>query len=801
LCINSHIFENISHKIKFKFLLSMHNTNIISLMKKRFFVLYTLLLCTGFVVTGQLVAQTNQLNAEIESKVDSVLALMTIEEKAGQMNQHNGSWEFTGPVPEGDYQQERYELLKKGMVGSVLNVTGAAATREAQRIVMENSRLKIPLMFGYDVIHGYKTIFPVPLAEVASWDMEALEKSAHIAAVEAAASGITWTFAPMIDLSRDARWGRIVEGGGEDPVLGAAAAVARVKGFQGSDLSSMNTIAATAKHFAGYGFSEAGRDYNTIEVSENTLLNVILPPFKAASDAGVASVMNAFNDVLDVPATGSEYLQRKILKGDWGFEGVIVSDWWSIKQMVTHGYSEDLKMSALHAITAGNDIDMESEAYQRHLVELVKEGKVDEKIVDEAVRRILRMKFRLGLFDDPYKYSNEEREKSMQLTKEHLAVAHDVAKKSIVLLKNEGNVLPVKASVKSIAVIGALASDKDSPIGTWRAQAIPNSAISMLEGIQAAVGKNVEVKYAQGYTLVEGERAFIRELNFVEDDGSGFADAIKIAKDADIVLMAMGEEGFQTGEGRSQVDVSLKGRQLELFQKILEVNKNTAVVLMNGRPIIEPELYTSAPAIVEAWHLGSMAGHAIADVLFGKYNPSGKMPVSIPRHVGQIPMYYNHKNTGRPGAAPGTRDDGTVFWSHYTDESNEPQYPFGYGLSYTSFTYSEPMLSATSMKLGEEVTLSVDVTNSGKLDGEEVVQFYIHDHYASLIRPVIELKGFQKIALKAGETKRVSFKVDEKVLGFYGFDKTFKAEPGSFTLMVGTNSDDVKEVAFELLNK
>jgi len=769
-------------------------------MEKRFFVKHTLLLVVGLLLSNQLSAQNQLLKPEIEAKVDSVLSLMTLAEKVGQLNQHNGAWEFTGPVPEGDYQQERFELLKNGGVGSMLNVTGAEATRAAQEIVMEHSRLKIPLIFGYDVIHGYKTMFPIPLAEAASWDLAAIEKSARISAIEASAAGINWTFAPMMDLSRDPRWGRGMEGAGEDPYLSALVSVARVKGFQTNDLSTYNSIAATAKHLAAYGFAEAGKDYNTTEISNNTLLNMVLPPFKAVNDAGVASMMNSFNDMWAIPTTASHYLQRELLKDDWGFNGIILSDWGSIREMIPHGYSEDLEMAAKQAILAGNDIDMESEAYQRHLVALVEAGEVPISVVDEAVSRMLRMKFLLGVFDDPYRYSNEKREKELTYTKEHRMAARDVAKKSIVLLKNESNLLPLNPNKKAtIAVIGKLANDKDTPIGSWRGRAEANSAVSLLEGIKAAVGKNVTVNYAPGYVLAVGDRTFIHELQFGDDDGSGFDEAISIAKSADYVIMALGEEGFQTGEGRSQVDVSLKGRQVELMNKILAVNKNTAIVLMNGRAIVEPELYDNPKAVVEAWHLGTEAGHAIGDVLFGRYNPAAKMPMTIPRHAGQIPIYYNHKNTGRPSTGP--NDAGLVFWSHFTDESNDPRFPFGFGLSYTTFTYSDMKLSAASMGMDDEVTLSVKLTNSGKMDGEEVVQFYIKDHFGSTIRPVKELKGFQKVMLKAGESKTISFKINAETLAFYGADHTFKAEKGAFTFMVGTNSDEVQELPFMLNEK
>lgn len=756
-----------------------------------------LLITLTILSMGTLNAQDQLIIPEVEEKIDSLLALMTLEEKAGQLNQHNGSWDFTGPVPENnEYAEARARLLKNGGVGSLLNVVGADATYEAQKLAVENSRLGIPLIFGFDVIHGFKTIFPIPLAEASSWDLKAVEKSARVAAIEASAAGINWTFAPMVDVGRDARWGRVMEGSGEDPYLGAQMAVARVHGFQTSDLSDPGSIMATAKHFAGYGFSESGRDYNTVDVGINTLLNIILPPFEAAAKAGVGTFMNSFNDLNGIPANGDTYLQREILKEDWGFNGFIISDWGSIRQMINHGYSKDLRQSAYHAITSGNDMDMESEAYQMHLVELVESGDVDIEIVDEAVRRVLRMKFLLGLFDDPYKYSNEDREERLIYNEENRAAARDVAKRSIVLLKNENNLLPVSKNTGTIAVIGHLANDKDSPLGNWRGRGESNSAVSLLEGIQNAVGSDVEVTYAEGYTMSETNGSFSRGLNFPEDDGSGFEEAINNAKEADVVIMAVGEKALQSGEGRSQVDISLKGRQLELFKKISAVNDNVVTVLMAGRPIIEPELYEGASSLLNTWHLGSEAGNAIADVIFGDYNPSGKLPMSIPRDVGQIPVYYNFRSPGRPSPGPG--DAGSVFWSQYNDMDNSPQFIFGYGLSYTDFEYSNFEVSSEIMTMGETVEVSVNVTNSGSVAGEEVVQFYIKDHFATAMRPVKELKGFEKVMLNPGETKTITFTVNWETLAYYAADEQFKAEPGMFSLMVGTNSNDLMITNLEL---
>jgi len=742
-------------------------------------------------------AQDQLIKPEIEQKVDSVLALMTLDEKIGQLNQHNGSWDFTGPIPEGnEYVEARSTLLQNGGVGSVLNVVGAEATYGAQKLAVENSRLGIPLIFGFDVIHGFKTIFPIPLGEAASWDLNAVEQSARVAAVEASAAGINWTFAPMVDVGRDARWGRVMEGSGEDPYLGSEMAVARVQGFQTSDLSGNNSILATAKHFAGYAFSESGRDYNTVDVGTNTLWNVILPPFEAAAKAGVGTFMNSFNDLNGIPANGDYYLQTTVLKEEWGFNGFIISDWGSIRQMINHGFSKDLKQAAYHSITSGNDMDMESEAYQIHLKDLVESGEVDIKFVDAAVRRVLRAKFLLGLFDDPYQYSDTEREKNLIYSDQHRAIARDVAKRSIVLLKNEKGLLPISSSTPKIAVIGNLAADKDTPLGNWRGRGESNSAVSLLEGIKNAVGSNVEVTFTEGYTLAADNGSFSRALTFPEDDGSGFEAAINNAKNADVVIMAVGEEALQSGEGRSQVDISLKGRQLELFKEISAVNKNVVTVLMAGRPIVEPELYEGASTLLNTWHLGSEAGNAIADVIFGDYNPSGKMPISIPRDVGQIPIYYNFKNPGRPSPGPG--DAGSVFWSQFNDVDNSPQFIFGHGLSYTEFEYSNFKVSSNSMSMEETVEVTVDVKNTGSMDGEEVVQFYIRDHYARTMRPMKELKGFEKVMIEAGETTTVTFTINWETLAYYGPDLKFNAEPGMFTFMVGTNSNDLQVLDFEL---
>jgi beta-glucosidase len=731
-------------------------------------------------------------NPATEKKIDALLAQMTLEEKVGQLNQYSSGLDLTGPAASPGNQKVAFDQIRAGLVGSLLNVSGAEATRKAQQLAVETTRLKIPLIFGLDVIHGYRTAFPTPLGEAASWDVAAIEQSARIAATEAAASGVHWTFAPMVDICRDPRWGRIMEGAGEDPYLGSQIAAARVRGFQGKDLAALDTIAACAKHYAAYGFAEAGRDYNIVDMSEQRLRNVVLPPFHAAAEAGVATFMNSFNEIAGIPSTGNAHLQRDILKGEWGFQGFVVSDWGSIGEMIPHGYSENLEQAAQQAITAGSDMDMEARAYVGHLAALVKAGKVDVKLVDDAVRRVLRVKFALGLFDDPYRYSDVAREKQALANPAHAAHARDVARKSIVLLKNEGALLPLDKATKTIAVVGPLAADKDTPLGNWRAQAVTGSAVSPLEGIQAAVPPSTQVVHAEGVKLVTGPRNFMARSVFNTTDRSGISAAVEAARSADVVVAVVGEDAFQSGEGRSQADIGFKGLQEELLKAVFEANKKVVVVLMTGRPITLDWTGENIPAIVEAWHGGSQAGHAIADVLFGDYNPSGKLPVGFPRVVGQLPMTYAHKNTGRPGPEPG------VTWSSYTDVPNDPLYPFGFGLSYTTFTYSEPKLSAAEIGGDGSLQVAVTVMNSGTRPGVEVAQLYVRDLVGSVTRPVKELKGFQKVELQPGESREVSFTLKASDLAFYTASGKWEAEPGAFKVFIGGNSRDVKEAGFRL---
>lgn len=731
--------------------------------------------------------------SSINEKVDSVLQLMTLTEKVGQMNLYNGFWDVTGPKPQNGDALVKYKEIQSGLVGSMLNVYGVEKVRKVQQLALD-SRLGIPLLFGFDVIHGFKTIFPIPLAEAASWDLDAIENSARMAAKEAASVGINWTFAPMVDISRDARWGRVMEGAGEDVYLGSKIAMARVKGFQGNELSNPLTIAATAKHFAGYGFPTAGKDYNTVDVGTATLHNQILPPFKAALNAGVRTFMNGFNDLNGIPVTAHKGLQREILKDEWGFTGFVVSDWGSINELVNHGYAKNQRQAAEFAVKAGSDLDLESNAYRNHLVQLVKDGVVSESIIDDAVKRILRVKFELGLFDDPFRYCDINREQQIIGSNEMQKAVLDMAKKSIVLLKNENNILPIAKQNLSIGVIGPLAADKSSPLGNWRLAGEDGSAVSVIEGLQHYTGNDVSFK--KGVELVTNTPSFPKEVFINETDTTGFVAAINLAKTSDVVIMVLGEHGYQTGEGRSRATLGLPGLQQQLLESVFEVNQQIVLVLMNGRPLAIPWADENIPAIVEAWHLGSQSGNAIAEVLYGDYNPSGKLPMTFPRSVGQVPIYYNYKSTGRPKMP--AKDE--VFWSHYIDESNHALYPFGYGLSYTTFSYSNISLSANELNSNSQIEATVSVTNTGNRFGKEVVQMYIRDHFASRTRPVRELKGFQLVPLSPGESKEITFTIDITDLAFYSANNIWEAEPGNFTLWIGTNSQTTNSANFKLID-
>ncbi len=708
----------------------------------------------------------------IPQKVDALLKKMTLAEKIGQLNQYNGDWEATGPVTTD--VGNKLDAIKRGEVGSVLNIVGVNHTRTFQEAAMQ-SRLKIPLLFGQDVIHGYSVTFPIPLAEAASWDMAAIEKSARIAATEAAAGGVHWTFAPMVDIARDPRWGRVMEGAGEDPYLGSLIATARVHGFQGKGLGNLDAIMACAKHFTAYGAAIGGRDYNSVDMSLRTLWEVYLPPFKAALDAGVGTFMNSFNDLNGIPATANHYLQRDILKDKWGFKGFVVSDWGSIGEMINHGYVKDNYEAAEVAINAGNDMDMESRSYIKNLAKLVADKKVSVATIDEAVKRILTKKFELGLFDDPYRFSDADREKRVLNTPEHVEAARDVARKSIVLLKNEHNVLPLSKDLNSIAVIGPLAKLKKEMKGFWALDVGDESqVVSLYEGMEQQAGKT-KLLYAKGCDITDTSRA-------------GFDEAYKTAMQADVVVMAMGERFDMTGEAKSRSNIHLPGVQEDLIKAVMTTGKPVVVLLMAGRPMVFNWTADHVPAILYTWWLGNQAGNAITDVLYGNYNPAAKLPITFPRTEGQIPIYYNHYNTGRPA-----RNDSDVnYTSAYIDLQNSPKYAFGHGLSYTTFGYSNLKFSKKSMQKNGTITVSFDLQNTGKYAGEEVAQFYLRQMVAQPLRPIKELKGFQKVMLQPGETKTITFNIDKEKLAFYNEQLEWITQPGEFRLMIGSASDDIR---------
>ena len=713
----------------------------------------------------------------VEEKIDALLAKMTLEEKAGQLNQYSGYEILTGDFDQSKIGYRR-SVIEKGLVGSVLNVLGTESAYKAQQHAVEQTRLGIPLLFAFDVIHGYRTIFPIPLAESASWDLKAIEQSARIAAIEASAAGQNWTFAPMVDISRDPRWGRVMEGAGEDTYLGGKIAQARIQGFQGDDLSRNDTLAATAKHFVGYGEVVAGRDYNNVDISRRKLWETHLPPFKAAVDQGVSTFMNAFNEFEGVPASANPYLIRNILRGQWGFDGVLVSDWDSFGAMVTSGVAKDDANAAEMALEAGSDIDMESDAMVKYLPQLVRTGRVDEALVDEAVRRVLRLKFELGLFDDPYRYIDAEREKQLILAPEHRQAARDMARKSIVLLKNDQRHLPIGKDIKNIAVIGPLADDQYHMNGFWRGKGQAEDVVTLLQGIKSRAPDHMRVRYAQGSNLETVDKKQLRK-------------AVKLAKKSDLVILAVGEDADKTGESSSRTNLKLYPAQQRLVKAIHKTGTPVVLVLMSARPLATEWSADNISTIVQGWFLGSETGNALADVLFGDYNPSAKLTMTVPRNVGQVPIFYNHKRVSRP------KND-TRYTSKYIDVSNQPLYPFGYGLSYTEFSYSPIELSSNSINFDQKLQASVRVKNSGERFGEEVVQLYIQDMFGSVVRPVKELKGFNKISLDAGESREVSFEISAKDLAFYTADMSFKAEPGDFKLYIGTSSAELQSVDFSL---
>ena len=709
--------------------------------------------------------------------VDSILARMTLAEKIGQLNQLSGAGNPTGPG--GGERATRLAQLRAGGIGSFFNVVGADTTRALQRIAVEETRLHIPLVFGLDVIHGFRTIFPVPLGEAASFDPSLAERAARVAAAEAAAAGIDWTFAPMVDIARDPRWGRIVEGAGEDPYLGALFAAARVRGFQGNDLSASTAIAATAKHFAAYGAAEGGRDYNVAEVSERTLRDVYLPPFFGAACAGAASFMASFNEIAGVPSHANRHLLTDILRDEWKYDGMVVSDWTGIWELINHGVAADSAQAAQLAIHAGGDMEMVSELYARTLTASVAAGRARRADIDEAVRRVLRFKYRLCLFKDPYGRRDAARERTAMLTPGNRAAAREAARRSIVLLKNERSTLPLRKDLGTLAVVGALAADSSVVLGNWGAVGRREDAVPVLDGIRHSVSPRTSVTYAAGASPTS-------------DDTTGIAEAVRIARAADAVVLVVGETAEMSAEAESRSTLDLPGAQQQLVDALHATGKPIVVVLMNGRPLAIDRIQETAPAILETWFLGVEAGNGIADVLFGDASPGGKMPVTTPRAVGQVPIYYNHKNTGRPPVAT------EKYTSKYWDIPFTPLYPFGFGLSYTTFTIGAPRLSATTIGAADSLRVAVDVTNTGNRSGDEVVQLYVRDDVGSVTRPVMQLRRFQRLTLAPGERRTIDFTLSVKDLAFYDLAMRRVAEPGTFHVYVGANSRDVQSATFTL---
>jgi len=732
----------------------------------------------------------------IDQRVDSLLRLMTLEEKIGQLNLPSAGDFVTGQAENSDIAKK----IEQGKVGGLFNIKSVAKVKEIQKLAVEKSRLKIPLLFGMDVIHGYETIFPIPLGLSCSWDMKLIERSARIAANEASADGINWTYSPMVDISRDARWGRIAEGSGEDPYLGGAIAAAMVRGYQGNDLTANNALMACVKHYALYGASEAGRDYNTTDMSRVRMYNEYFPPYRAAVDAGVGSVMASFNEIDGVPATANKWLLTDVLRNQWGFKGFIVSDYTGMGEMVSHGIG-DLQTVSARALDAGIDMDMVSEGLLTTLAQSVKEGKVSEQQIDAACRRILTAKFKLGLFDNPYRHCDPERAKTEVFTSGNRAESRAIAAQSFVLLKNKGSLLPIKKS-GTIALVGPLGDEKENMTGTWSVAARFSVSISLLQGLKNAVGDKAKILYAKGANLYDDETLeanatpFGKSLRRDKRPASVIRDeAVAIARQADVILASVGESAEMTGEASSRASLDIPETQKELLKALVKTGKPVVLVLFTGRPLTLPWENENIPAILNVWFGGSEAGDAIADVLFGDVNPSGKLTTTFPQSVGQVPMYYAHKNTGRP------LPEGKWFQkfrSNYLDVSNDPVYPFGYGLSYTEFAYGPVQLSKTEMKATDSLVVSIDVTNKGNRDGREVVQLYLHDVVGSVTRPVKELKAFQKILLKAGETQTVRFVLRNADLSFYNYDLKFGSEPGKFEVFVGTNSRDAAKAEFEL---
>ena len=741
-------------------------------------------------------AQNKSVDTKMNQFVSNLMSKMTLDEKIGQLNLVTPGGAVTGAVVSSNVDKK----IRNGQVGGLFGITGPDKVRRAQEIAVNNSRLHIPLIFGLDVIHGHKTIFPIPLGLASSWDMNLIERSARIAAVEATADGLNWAFSPMVDIAHDPRWGRIAEGAGEDPYLGSLIAKAMVKGYQGDDLSKNNTVMACVKHYALYGASEAGRDYNTVDMSRIKMYQDYLPPYKAAVDAGVGSVMSSFNEIDGIPATANKWLLTDLLRKQWGFKGLVVSDYTSVNEMSNHGLG-DLQTVAALALNAGLDMDMVGEGFLTTLAKSLKEAKVKVERINESCKRVLEAKYKLGLFDDPFRYCNEERAAKEILSNDNRKAAREIAAHSFVLLKNAGQVLPLQKK-GTIALVGPLASNKRNMLGTWSVSGDPEKSVSVLEGIKNVAGNNVNILYAKGANLSD-DTIFAKRVNVfgpeIESEKRStqemLDEAVDAANKADVVVAVMGEAADMTGESSSMTNLSLQESQENLLKALVKTGKPIVLVLFTGRPLTLAWENEHVNAILNTWFAGTEAGNAIADVLFGNYNPSGKISISFPRNVGQIPIYYNHKVTGRPYQ----EGDWPKFKSNYLDAPNDPLYPFGYGLSYTSFNYGNIELNSATITKNQILKASITITNSGKYDGEETVQLYIRDIVGSITRPVKELKGFQKVILKAGESKTLSFGLTIEDLKFFNKDLQRVAEPGDFKVFIGSNSRDVKEADFKLL--
>ncbi len=735
------------------------------------FLIQLFIVNSAFVFAQQRTRPNNSKNAEIERKINALIARMTLAEKLGQLQQLDGE-------ANGKYRPEHLEMARKGLLGSTLNVRGAQMTNELQRAALE-SRLKIPILLGFDVIHGYRTIFPVPLGEAASWDLALMERTAAIAAAESRAAGVHWTFAPMVDIARDPRWGRIIEGAGEDTFLGSQIAYARVRGFQGTDYSQPNRVMATAKHWVGYGAAEAGRDYSTTNLSERSLREIYFPPFKSALDAGVGSFMTSFNDLDGVPATANPFILKNVLRGEWKFDGLVVSDYTAVMELMFHGLAKDEADAAQYALNAGTDMEMVSRFYNKHGADLVKQKKLSMAAIDEAVRHVLRVKYRLGLFDKPF--ADEAREKAEVFKQANRETAKLAAEKSFVLLKNNNQTLPINKNINEIAVVGALANSKVDMNGNWAGDGRPEDAVTILEALRQKFPR-MKVRFETGCDAK------------CETDAE-FRKAVDAAKDSDFTILVVGESAEMSGEASSRSNIDLPGKQLDLVKQIHATGKPYAVVLMNGRPLTINWLAENSPAILETWFGGTMAGTAIVDTLFGDANPGGKLPITFSRSVGQIPIYYNHKNTGRPF------DASNKYTSKYLDIPNTPLYPFGFGLSYTEFRLSNLQIDKTQILPNGTVKVSVDLENAGKRAGDEVVQLYIHDVAASVTRPVKELRGFRRVTLRPGEKQKVEFTLTRKELSFLDRNLKETIEPGEFQIFVGNSSDSGLQTSFEVVNR